>query len=62
MIEIKQTAAEIVWADPDPQNEKAIALYERLGFRRKEMPGYLIAEDEESASICMELRRSESKT
>ncbi len=37
--------AEKVWVDPNPANEKAIALYRRLGFFEKEMPEYL-KEDE----------------
>ncbi len=48
--------AEKVWVDPNPDNVKAIALYERLGFERKPMPKYLI-EDEGVASIYMELVR-----
>lgn len=31
--------------DPKPNNIKAIALYERLGFKRKQMPDYLIEEE-----------------
>jgi RimJ/RimL family protein N-acetyltransferase len=42
-----------VWVDPNPQNRKAIALYERLGFERKPMPDALRGE-EESPSIYME--------
>ncbi|MBR4879238.1 MAG: GNAT family N-acetyltransferase [Clostridia bacterium] len=48
-----ENGAEKVWVDPDPDNIKAIALYERLGFVRKPMPDYL-AEDG-STSIYMEL-------
>ena len=45
--------------DPDPKNVKAIALYERLGFQKKEMPDYLIADEEEPlTSIYMELSRA----
>ena len=51
-----QNGAERVWVDPNPQNLKAIALYERLGFERKPMPEYLIG-DEGITSIYMELRK-----
>ena len=51
-----KNGAERVWVDPNPDNTKAIALYERLGFERKPMPEYLIA-DEGIASIYMELVR-----
>ena len=50
--------AEIVWVDPNPENRKAIALYERLGFQQKDFPEYLISEDEEQTSIYMELRKN----
>lgn len=51
-----KNGAEKVWVDPDPQNAKAIALYERLGFVQKDMPEYLIAQGEDPASnIYMEL-------
>ena len=36
-----ENGAEKVWVDPNPANEKALALYNRLGFVRKEMPDYL---------------------
>jgi len=49
--------ASCVWVDPNPANEKAIALYERLGFERKPMPNYLIEPGEVSTSIYMELIR-----
>ena len=51
-----KNGAEKVWVDPNPDNVKAIALYERLGFERKPMPEYLI-EDEVVTSIYMELVR-----
>ena len=35
--------AETLWVDPHPANTKAIALYQRLGFVRKEMPEHVIA-------------------
>ncbi len=47
--------AEKVWVDPNPQNVKAIALYERLGFVRKDMPPHLIPEGGVPTSIYMEL-------
>lgn len=53
-----RNGAETVWVDPNPENGKAIALYQRLGFRRKDFPEYLISEDEEQISIYMELRKS----
>ena len=37
--------AACVWVDPNPENEKALALYRRLGFCEREMPAYL-AQDE----------------
>ena len=52
-----RNGAERVWVDPVPQNAKAIALYERLGFRRKEMPEHLVPEGEIPASVYMELCR-----
>lgn len=33
--------AKKVWVDPVPENKKAIALYERIGFVRAEMPKHL---------------------
>ena len=48
--------AERVWVDPNPENMKALALYERLGFQRKPMPAYLTG-GEEIASTYMELVR-----
>ena len=51
-----KNGAERVWVDPNPENMKALALYERLGFQRKPMPEYLTG-GEEIASIYMELVR-----
>ena len=50
--------AEIVWVDPVPDNTKAIALYERLGFQRQEMPAHLTPQGEGPSSIYMELRKA----
>lgn len=35
-----------VWVDPNPNNIKAIALYERLGFVRSQMPNHLINQED----------------
>ncbi len=50
-----KNGAEKVWVDPNLNNSRAIALYERLGFERKPMPEYLLDEDE-TTSIYMELK------
>lgn len=52
-----RNGAKTVWVDPNPKNGKAIALYQRLGFRRKDFPKHLLSEGEEAASVYMELRR-----
>ena len=49
-----QNGASRVWVDPNPSNEKALALYTRLGFARKPMPSYLLQE-ETPTSVYMEL-------
>ena len=51
-----KNGANRVWVDPNPKNEKAIALYKRLGFVEKEMPAYL-KEDNEMMSVYMEIER-----
>lgn len=51
-----KNGAKKVWVDPNPDNLKAIALYERLGFVRKPMPDYL-KDDDGMTSIYMELSR-----
>lgn len=50
MKEAFRNGAETVWVDPDPQNVKAIALYERLGFKQKDMPEHVIALGEDPAA------------
>ena len=50
-----RNGAETVWVDPVPKNAKAIALYQKLGFRRKDFPDYLLPEGEEPISVYMEL-------
>ena len=52
-----RNGAETVWVDQNPENAKAIALYERLGFRRKDFPDYLADKEEASRSIYMERHR-----
>jgi RimJ/RimL family protein N-acetyltransferase len=52
-----RNGAERVWVDPVPDNAKAIALYERLGFKREKMPEHLIPEGGEPASIYMEITK-----
>ena len=45
--EVKRTnAANSVWVDPHIDNEKAIKLYKKLGFKDKEFPDYLLYEDD----------------
>ena len=48
--------AEKVWVDPNPLNQKAIALYERLGMQRKPMPKELL-EDESADALYFELQK-----
>lgn len=47
--------AKTVWVDPDPQNVKAVALYERLGFVVKEPPAYIAQQEEGYDAVYMEL-------
>ncbi|MBO4392298.1 MAG: GNAT family N-acetyltransferase [Clostridia bacterium] len=47
--------AKRVWVDPNPDNKKAIALYEKLGFRAKAMPGYLCENGDVPSSVYMEI-------
>lgn len=54
-----KNGAKRVWVDPNPENEKAIALYKKLGFVEKEMPAYL-AEENEFVSVYMERENDSS--
>lgn len=57
---IMKNGAETLWLDPHLQNDKAIALYKRLGFKRKPMPEYVIEMGEDPEMyVYMELRRAE---
>ena len=53
MEEAFRQGASRVWVDPNPLNEKAIRLYERLGFVRREMPEDL-RESEGDGFVYME--------
>ena len=58
MEEAFKNGAETLWVDPHPANSKAIALYERLGFVRKEMPEHVIEMGEDpNVFAYMELRK-----
>ena len=53
-----KNGAETLWVDPHPDNTKAIALYQRLGFIQKEMPKHVIAMGEDpDRFVYMELRK-----
>jgi len=54
MAEAFKNGAERVWVDPVPENGRAIALYERLGFQKKPMPEHLLPADGTPLSIYME--------
>lgn len=45
-----KNGASKVWVDPNPENAKALALYERLQFVKREMPAYL-SESENSVDF-----------
>lgn len=46
------------WVDPNPENSKAIALYQRLGMKQKPMPAQL-AQTEYPGFLYFELSRPE---
>ncbi|MCR4632939.1 MAG: GNAT family N-acetyltransferase [Erysipelotrichaceae bacterium] len=52
-----KNGAKTLWVDPLPENVKAIALYERLGFQRKDFPEHLRSKGEEWKSVYMELHK-----
>jgi RimJ/RimL family protein N-acetyltransferase len=55
-----EQGADTVWVDPVPQNNKAIALYQRLGFVPRPMPRHLI-DEEGVTSIYMERARGQCR-
>ena len=60
MEEAIKNGAETLWVDPHTENSKAIALYQRLGFVRKEMPAHVIAMGEDPNRFAyMEIKMSE---
>lgn len=52
-----KNGAKNVWVDPVPEKIKAIKLYERLGFTRKNKPAHLTLQSQTPSSIYMELRK-----
>lgn len=53
-----KNGAKTLWVDPHPDNTKAIALYQRLGFVQKKMPEHVISLGENpDVYTYMELRR-----
>ncbi len=54
--EARKNGAKVLWVDPHPGNEKAIALYKRMGFEKKEMPQHVIDLGEDpNVYVYMEL-------
>ncbi|MBQ7094720.1 MAG: GNAT family N-acetyltransferase [Clostridia bacterium] len=51
-----ENGAEKVWVDPNPDNIKAVNLYERLGFVRRDFPAYF-SEETGGTSVYMELKK-----
>ncbi len=50
----KLNGAKKVWVNPVPENEKAIRLYERLGFRRCEAPAHILEREGKGPYVYME--------
>lgn len=51
--------ASCVWVDPNPENEKALALYRRLRFVEKPYPQELREGDQAVSTIYFELQKSQ---
>lgn len=57
-----KNGAKTLWVDPHPENEKAIALYKKLGFVQKEMPQHVIDMGEDpNAYVYMELNSANAE-
>ena len=56
-----RNGAEKVWVDPNPENAKAIALYKRLGFEKKERPSFTVSGDGAPSSVYMELGKEKHR-
>ncbi|MBQ7445119.1 MAG: GNAT family N-acetyltransferase [Clostridia bacterium] len=56
-----RNGAEKVWVDPNPENAKAIALYKRLGFEKKERPSFTVSSDWAPSSVYMELGKEKHR-
>lgn len=55
---VLENGASNVWVFPNALNLKAIAMYERLGFVRRDMPEYLIEQGNDPASrVYMEFEK-----
>lgn len=54
-----KNGANKVWVDPNINNIKAIRLYERLGFIKKERPSYLPLDEKYASYIYMEKEKNE---
>ncbi len=53
-----ENGASKVWVDPNPENAKAIALYERLHFVKKEMPAHLMESEQEMDFMPVYMERT----
>jgi RimJ/RimL family protein N-acetyltransferase len=56
----KEKIGKSVWVDPHKENEKAINLYKKLGFKENKFPEYLSSEDD-GKYVYMELLLKEYK-
>lgn len=56
-----ENGASCVWTDPNPENEKALALYRRLGLCERKTPAYLEADEMHGGcpALYFEMRREE---
>ncbi len=54
LAQAKAHGAKIAFVDPDPQNKKAIALYNKLGFVPCTAPAHILAQEEDYDCVYME--------